>query len=358
MEEVKKIQRVAYFDALRVISAIAVIAIHVASLKWDVLNVGSSAWNVASFLNAAMRFAVPVFVMISGALLLDPEKEFSTRKFYRKNIARIAIAFAAWSAIYVVYSWLVKGWHPSSFWDVVALFIKGHYHMWFLYMLLGLYLITPILRFIARRRKMMVYFLVLGLIFSFILPGIGQLAGAIATVHGDAAAAGVRDVINSVLGSVRFSFASGFVVYYMLGYYLRSTYLSRAKRIVIYVLGIMGLMMAVLLTHNASMALGVNTGFFSENTPWYLALSVAVFVLFKYHGDRIGNWRAVRTLAATSFGIYLIHAMVLDLLLRVDYIQTSELNLAAYLVVIAATFAISFVAVWVMRKIPLIRKIV
>lgn len=354
----KKKQRIAYFDALRVVSAVAVIAIHVTALKWETLDVGSSAWNVASFLNATMRFAVPVFVMISGALLLDLEKEFSMRRFYRKNIARILIAFAVWSAIYLVYSWLAKGWRPGSFWGVVSLFIEGHYHMWFLYMLLGLYLITPILRMIVRRRKMMMYFLVLGIVFSFILPGIGQLAGVVANVHNSAMAVGIKNVINSALGSMRFNFASGFVVYYVLGYYLRTTYFSRMKRVVIYLLGVMGLLMTILLTHNTSIALGTNTGFFNESTPWILALSVSVFMLFKYHGDRIGNWRVVRALAATSFGIYLIHAMVLDLIMRIDYIQTSELNVVAYLVIIAAIFAISFVAIWIMQKIPLVRKIV
>ena len=356
MEEVKKKQRIAYFDALRVIAAIAVITIHVAAIKWIALDPSSSAWEIANIFDCGMRWAVPIFVMVSGALLLNPNKDFSTRKFYKKNILRILIAFAIWSAIYVIYDFVVRK-QQLGFWEVLEVFFKGEYHMWFLYMLLGLYLATPLLRMITRNQRALQYFLILGILISFVIPGVGTMANAIALQTGCEVAKHIHTIISSITGSMSFTFISGYVVYYVLGYFLHSTYIKRGLRAMIYIYGVLALIMTILLTRNMTLALGEKTGVFGELTAWMMALSVAVFVFFKYHGERMGNWRLIRSMSNASFGIYLIHILILDLVLRIDYIETMSFGVQAYLLVVGMVFIISYAIVWVLKKIPVVRKI-
>ncbi len=355
MEEVKK-KRIGYFDALRVVAAIAVITIHVAAIKWIDLDIGSPAWEIANIFDSGMRWAVPIFVMISGALLLNPEKEFSVRKFYKKNILRIIIAFAIWSAIYVVYDFVVRR-QSLSFLDVLTIFIKGEYYMWFLYMLIGLYLITPILRLITKNRNLMQYFLILGIGISFVLPGASTLANVIATTTGAEVAKHLHTAISAVVGSMSFNFISGYVVYYVLGYYLHSTYIKRDVRIMIYIYGIIALIMTILLTRNMSIAIGAKISMFGEPTAWVLALSVAVFIFFKYHGEKIGCSRITQSLSSASFGIYLIHILVMDLVLRIDYIERMSFGVQAYFLVVGLTFGLSYVAIWLAKKIPVVKEI-
>ncbi len=82
---------VSYFDALRMISAMAVVLIHVSCKGWVKIPIGAPGWWGSNFWDGATRWAVPIFVMISGALMLDPAKKFSIKKIYSKNILRMIV---------------------------------------------------------------------------------------------------------------------------------------------------------------------------------------------------------------------------------------------------------------------------
>ena len=81
-------QRKNYFDLLRVISSFAVVVIHVTSAAMNTTEVSSQTYMANALLNSIMRWAVPVFFMISGALFLDPKREVTTKKaLYKDNSA-------------------------------------------------------------------------------------------------------------------------------------------------------------------------------------------------------------------------------------------------------------------------------
>lgn len=101
-------QRFLYFDCLRILGAFAVILIHVASYKWFTADISTTEWNVLNFYNCSLvRWAVPVFIMISGALFLDGKQ--SITHIYKKNILRIVTAFLFWSPLYAVVTSLTGG---------------------------------------------------------------------------------------------------------------------------------------------------------------------------------------------------------------------------------------------------------
>ena len=80
--------RAYYLDVLRIIATLAVIMLHVSAQNWDTVDVHSFAWHVFNFFDSLVRWAVPVFIMISGAVFLDNDRPLSIQKLYRKNILR------------------------------------------------------------------------------------------------------------------------------------------------------------------------------------------------------------------------------------------------------------------------------
>lgn len=104
--------------------------------------------------------------MISGTLFLD--REISMKKIYSKNILRLVISFFVWSSIYAVF---VHG----SVMDKVTAIIKGPFHMWFIFMIIGLYICLPIIKAIVKNPFTAKYFLVIALIVTFIFPTVTSL---------------------------------------------------------------------------------------------------------------------------------------------------------------------------------------
>lgn len=84
-----------YMEYLRILCAFMVIMIHVSGANWFKIEIGSMNWIVQAFFNVAGRFSVCVFCMISGALLLRPDKSVRVQDIFGRYIKRILICFAA-----------------------------------------------------------------------------------------------------------------------------------------------------------------------------------------------------------------------------------------------------------------------
>ena len=91
-------QRIAYFDVLRILATFAVIVLHLSAQHWADTDVYSRAWQAFNLYDSAVRWAVPVFVMISGALFLSGSQAAS-RHILKKNVSRLVTAFIFWSAL-------------------------------------------------------------------------------------------------------------------------------------------------------------------------------------------------------------------------------------------------------------------
>lgn len=135
-----KDKRIYYLDFIRIIAIIAVIVIHVTAQNWYNIALNSTTWTIFNIYNSIVRWAVPILVMISGALFLD--KQIDLKKIYQKNIARIIISFIFWSLIYAIIDYS-KGYALKSVFESILI---GHYHMWYLYMIAGLYILVPLLK--------------------------------------------------------------------------------------------------------------------------------------------------------------------------------------------------------------------
>ena len=140
-------KRDASLDFLRVIAALAVVWLHVSG---DVVGTNPDIhqlyWWTGNIVNSLTRWCVPVFVMISGSLLLNKPSDKDPSAFYRSSLPRILIPLAFWTLFY----FLLREWagdQPSIF-RIAGDVLRGapFFHLWFLYMIAGLYLATPFLR--------------------------------------------------------------------------------------------------------------------------------------------------------------------------------------------------------------------
>ena len=259
----KSNNRVFYMDFLRVISMFAVIILHTASSKINSVDIGGLNWQVLNFFDSATRWCVPIFVMISGILFLNPKKEISIGNIYKKYIPRLLIILFAWNFLYAIFSCVVE--HSFSLQTFISNILLGPVHMWFLYMIIGLYMITPFLRKIAIDEKLLKYFLLLWFIFSTI--------NIIAQITGFNIATTILEDKMSI------HFVIGFSGYFLLGYFLSTKQYKNKYAIII---GIICFFVTIVGTYLLSIGNNVtNQLLYSNLSPNTIGISIAIFILIK-----------------------------------------------------------------------------
>ena len=138
-------------DLIRTLAIFLVVLLHSSLMTLQLFPSSSPYWWAASVYKSIALPCVPLFIMLSGALLLQPAKvNEPTRVFLKKRLSRVGLAFAFWTAIYTIWSFYISN-TPITLANVgqsisFDLFSGAYYHFWFIYLIVGLYLITPILR--------------------------------------------------------------------------------------------------------------------------------------------------------------------------------------------------------------------
>lgn len=135
-------------DQIRVIATFAVVLLHVSANSLNQAVFGSFSWWLANLLDSASRACIPLFVMLSGALLLSVPIQDPT-SFYRRRFGRVLLPLLIWSLFYSGWTMLkaqVKG-QPVVMEQISHNLIAGtpYFHLWYLFMLTGLYAVAPLL---------------------------------------------------------------------------------------------------------------------------------------------------------------------------------------------------------------------
>ncbi len=341
-------ERLIYLDCLRILATFGVMLLHVSAQNWAVAEVNTLEWNVFNFFDSSVRWAVPVFVMISGALFLAGNR--SIEQIYKRNVLRLITAWSFWSA---AYAWIGLVTVPMSLKDAVLQMMSGHYHMWFLFMIIGLYMIVPFLQKIVGSLELTRYFLILSLMFTFLLPQLVMLF-SFTLERGGA-------VVSGILNNFYFHFAVGFVGYFVCGYYLNNIEIKGRKEGLVYLLGICGLIMTAGFTRVISIRQqAANELFYGYFTVNVLLESIAVFVLAKNHFKWCMNKRieaCIRKFSKYSFGAYLVHAMVLEQLHHFFGIHTLSFHpIVSVIVIVSIVCVISFGISGMLNSIPVLKK--
>lgn len=140
-------KRESNYDLLRIISTFTVVLLHVNAIfiNFDYMYYG---YNdiIKAIVDLITRFAVPCFVMSSGAFLLNNPKNKNFKEFYAKTFYKIGIPFLVALTFLFLYSLITCIlWKGDLLKVVVDLLAGDIYNLWFMYMLVGLYLVTPII---------------------------------------------------------------------------------------------------------------------------------------------------------------------------------------------------------------------
>lgn len=346
-------KRLIYPDLLRVISIFGVIVLHCVGELWGLIPIKSKSWVALVAIDSLFRFAVPVFVMVSGMFMLSPSKNRGIKELYSKNILRIVTSFAFWSLIYLAYHQASdyfanrSAFHPA-FKSLLNSFLAGEYHLWFMYMIAGLYIVTPILRKLVEKKSTMQYFLIIWFIFCMaqnlikLIPGIGKYAFGFMSLF-------------------KISIAVEYSGYYVLGYYLHNYPIKRPIKIAVDIL-------ALICTVGIA-AVTVFTSFRSNETVTkYLEYLLPITALqaaavFWFIQSKFQNadpprkvQKAIYTLSKISFGVYLSHLIVIKIAKKLCLSVFSLPTYAAFGILLISAVIISPLISYVLNKIPILNK--
>lgn len=153
-------------DLIRTVAIVLVILLHASIEPYPNVDLmtpqGVQIWVASDIYDSIARVCIPLFVMLAGALLLQPSKaDEPLGAFFRRRFARIGVSFLFWGAIYVLWGVYVKGWAISAQTLTQAILNGPYYQFWFLYLLIGLYILTPVLRvFIKHAEPRIIRYLV------------------------------------------------------------------------------------------------------------------------------------------------------------------------------------------------------
>jgi len=349
-------KRILFFDILRILSIMMIVMAHVIAMTWYLTDVNSFTWRVYATFKCACFWTVPVFTMISGALFLGSSNKKPIKKIYTHNIRRLLLAFFFWAAVYAVIFGLKYG-SVDTFLEMLFL---GDYHMWFIFMIIAMYMLSPIFKKITEEKSVCEYFLVLMFVFVFVLPQLFNLLTMVEIPY-----------VNTLFVTLQKYFdqfviymPSSLVFYFILGEYLMKTELCAKTRKIIYILGIAGYLVTVLLTILYSTLLGEQNELFTDfNTVNTGLLAIAIFTFGKYELSRISisqkaeKW--ILILSDYSLGIYFIHVLVLKTIYGVFDLALMPINpFVTCILIPPVMFAICTLAVMVIKKIPILKKFV
>ncbi len=338
-----------YIHKLRILAIYAVVAGHVTIWMTQGVEPFSFNWWLGCWIFFLCVCSIPVFVMVSGALLLDDCRTETASEFYRRRLYRLGIPFVFWTAVYLAIRHFVHHEQLTAG-SVAGLILSAdvYYHLWFLYMIPGLYLITPFLRRFIRTHSQK------------------QRIMAIVTIL---FLSGVYSQLNILYwGNHRtiFTVFIPYIGYYLCGYELHhidprkipAKYLAIAvAACVLYLAAFVG----VFVERRG----GVDTNFiFGIFSLPVAVMSIAVFwaaylrSLISKPLEGIPK-TAVQWVASTTLGIYLLHPILLEYFRdRLGGHASEDTFLLGLIAVPLVTFIACYLLTSLIMNIPLLRRTV
>ena len=346
-----KSNRIVYMDVLRVIACFSVIMIH-SSGPYVIKDIGSFNFWVGNIFDGLARIGVPLFIMISGALMLDKNYQFSTQKII-KHIIRMIVFFAFWSVLYCFIFNIVGSIIKHESIDIIKIIgslIKGHYHLWFVYLIIGLYLIVPLLRLWVNdaNKKYVEYFIILSIIFTYIIPQIISIGSNYSNLF---------EHINVIIeNNLSLKYVGGFTTYFILGWYINN-YELKNKRI-IYILGLFGVLITIMGTYILSNTTGKALQMYEYLYINVLFQTVAVFVIIKDKFKNMHTNNLINSISKYSLGIYAIHALIVTIMYKILEKINIDFALINIPIVFIVSFVLSYISSFILSKIPVLKKVV
>ena len=341
------VKNIEWLDTLRALATVGVIIIHNST---PVVNMtygrDMNFWWIGNSVDSAVRFAVPLFLMLSGATLLS--KEYKLGEFYKKRVVRVLVPLLFWMLCYWVFRWaMLESWQQPKEFSAVMHWARDLFlsegiskHFWYVYMILFIYLFVP---FLGKAVRALSNSWLLTLLVAWVVLFIA-----------------LRPIpINFYRWSDFFGYKLlGYFLYtgyLVLGYYLMRIRLTWSKtRMVAAAIFILSIASSAIYTYFASKnAHRLDLSIYSYLTVNTAIQSIALFIWAKdlHIGNRFLSGLQ-KTISNYSYGIYLVHIIVIGIFFRNNIFWTMAHPLISLPIIVLATLVCSFAIIFVLRKIP------
>lgn len=320
------------FDIARTIAMIMVIMIHVSNVYSRSFGIiGNKSFIISLIFNTICRVSVPIFLMISGALLLD--RKFQLTKYW-KRIVKFIILIVIWDSIYLIWEYFYLGTTYNQLYRL--LFEPLRAHLWFLYTILILYIVQPLLRIIMNKSKKSIKILLL-LVWIFF---------------------STASMLNHTL-------ADYFTIFSYMGFFIIGKYLyefAKTKDIKKYNIS---LVISMIVLFTISIVLNYQSSYkynmfynlyFAYRTPFIMFSSFAFFLLLVGNYHKAKENSIIMKCSDLSLGVYLIHGIFLDTTVKTFIYQAipSLLGIPLFTFIILIE---SLISVSILKKIVIIKEL-
>ncbi|MBO4866418.1 MAG: acyltransferase [Ruminococcus sp.] len=360
-KDTEKKSRILYFSRIKALACIAVVVLHGCYMAGGAFARNNIERMTTLFtVRNLMYWAVPSFMMVSGALMLDAKRKIDFKKLFGKYLPRMVIALFAFAEIFAVYDHAVyqKDFKPTHLLEGVRHAVFDTFtengmswsHTWYLYLMIAFYLMLPIYRIITKSADKKELLYLLGLLF---------VANSVITAA------------KTLFGSdtlVFYIFANSiFPLYFFLGYAIHGEKLKigRILSVIFILIGAAGMIFLTyyrLRTADAETAERVKNIADQYFAPHTVLAAMGVFALFKSfdNGKEIPLLdKAAAEIDKCSFGIYLIHMIVYKHIFAVMKFDPFAHGGAVMLILIMLiAFAVSYVITRVLKFVPLVKEII
>lgn len=337
-EEKANLDRQTWISYLRISSALAVVWLHTNGTIYGnqelfILTANQIKWFTVNY--HLMKWSVPVFLMITGALLLQRDRKITIHECVCKYSRRQLFAVLLFGTFYaVIIEISSNGITPliaiKSIWGAITGNTASH--LWYCFLLIGIYLILPVLKpFIDKTdNKEILYLLIVLFVFDFFIP-----------------------FINIVFDQkIQFNIPFAYALFYLIcGYYMTQI---RKKTWIHGVVACVAMAMIILLSYFKS-ALALQG--LEYSSPIVALLAISLFGLFQ-RVINIKNRKVLWKIDRLCFGVYLIHPLFIQFFYRVfafTPIRFSNYQIGTVLIW-GIVCMLSFGLSWIANKIPVMKK--
>lgn len=346
-------------DLIRTVAIVLVILLHAsieATPTIDIMSAqGVEIWWASNIYNSIARSAVPLFILLTGALLLQPSKaDEPLRVFFKKRLIRVGVPAIFWGAVYFAWRYFVNGEALTANSILQGVLACPYFHFWFVYLLFGLYFLTPLIRIIVAYAdwRIIRYFLLIWFVGSAIIP--------LLTLYLELSP-------QAVWFKQTVFILSGMVGYFVLGAYVTRLRLRSSILTVALALSLVWTMVGTYLLVG-NLGEQYSQFFFDASSFCVILASVALFLLLAAVPNQAVQTKfphasnVLKLISQNTLSIYFFHIIVLETLQKGFLgfrLSVTTLNpLIEIPLITGITLLICLAIIVPLNKIPYVKKII
>lgn len=347
-------------DLLRVFSCFMVCIVHAAGRTlpgyYDSVVLGSTDWLFVTLYRGIFASGTVLFVMISGIFFLSPERNVTAKKVWTKNVPKMAAAYIGWSFLYAFYEIRPPSLNEIMSGTFIRQWLEQPDHMWYIPMIISLYIIVPLLRYItaSQDEKLFRYIVII------FIAGI-----AIHTVFDfpelPAMQKWTQNYIYPALWATPYSIVCQYMFWMLFGY-IAYTYRPRKQvRLVLYGLGLLSVVLFEIINYVNFTETGAASAsnlvqkfnllmFFKNVSIFYIFICGFEDITFS---DRAKKW--IAKMSSATLVIYLAHWLIHSILFDHGFLYTGKICLpvtAAAWVYAIISFVVGLVLAELIHLVP------